>query len=323
MFERDDEPGGLLTYGIPDFKLEKKIIFKRIDQMRVEGVEFKCGVHIGKDRTMQQLIEKYDAVLLAVGSTAPRDLPIPGRELSGIHFAMDFLPQQNRRVMGKSVANDILATGKDVVILGGGDTGSDCHGTSIRQGAKSVTSIELLARPPEGENPDTPWPNWPLIMRTSSSHEEGGSRDWSVLTKEFVGENGRVTGIKAVRLQWEASQNGTRPQMKEIPGSEFIVKTDLVLLALGFIHPEHTTCEELGLETDARGNINGDYGHGPSAYRTSHSSVWAAGDARRGQSLVVWAIHEGREAAYHIDKALMGRSNLASVDRVGYEEVDV
>lgn len=325
VYERDDEPGGLMMYGIPDFKLEKHVVQKRIDQMRVEGVEFRCSVEVGKDIALSALAEEYDAVLIAIGSTQPRDLSIPGRDLDGVHFAMEFLPQQNRRVAGKDVPTDgeIHAKGKKVVILGGGDTGSDCHGTSIRQGAESVLSIELLPQPPEGYNPETPWPNWPLILRTSSSHEEGGERKWSILTKEFVGENGRVTGIKAVQLEWVMPENGGRPHMQEIEGSEFVIEADLVLLALGFVHPEHTVPEEMKLDMDERGNISAPYGPVENAYRTSHPKIWCAGDARRGQSLVVWAIHEGREAAYHIDKALMGRTDLASVDRVGYEEADV
>jgi glutamate synthase (NADPH) small chain len=225
--------------------------------------------------------------------------------------------------MGKTVeAEEILATDKHVVILGGGDTGSDCHGTSIRQGAKSVLSIELLPKPPEGYNETTPWPHWPLILRTSSSHEEGGGRDWSVLTKEFVGdEDGNVRAIRAVRLKWDTPSDGGRPQMREVPGSEFEIEADLVLLALGFVHPEHTVPSELSLELDGRKNILASYGSkGPDAYKTSHPKVWAAGDARRGQSLVVWAIHEGREAAYAIDKALMGKTDLASINSFGYEE---
>jgi glutamate synthase (NADPH/NADH) small chain len=324
LYERSDEPGGLLMYGIPDFKMEKHHVHRRVQQMKDEGVEFVLSCAVGKDISAQELIDQNDAVLLTIGSTQSRDLPIPGRDLKGIHFAMEFLPQQNRRVAGKEVLEEeILATGKDVVVLGGGDTGSDCHGTSIRQGAKSITSIELLPKPPDGFNPSTPWPNWPLILRTSSSHKEGGMRDWSVLTKEFVGdENGNVRAIKAVRLEWDTPTGGGRPQMREIPGSEFEIKADLVLLALGFLHPEHTIPEEIGLVLDERRNIQAAYGStGVDAYRTSNPKVWAAGDARRGQSLVVWAIHEGREAAHAIDKALMGRTDLPSKTTFGYEEV--
>ena len=321
VYERDDEPGGLLMYGIPDFKLDKKIVHRRLDQMRAEGVEFVCSCEVGKDIPATQLVDEYDAVLLTVGSTKARDLDIPGRDLDGVHLAMDFLPQQNRRVAGKDVpGGGITAKDKRVVILGGGDTGSDCHGTSLRQGARNVMSIELLPKPPDGRNPDTPWPNWPLILRTSSSHEEGGDRDWSVLTKEFVGKDGKVTGIKMVRLEWVAPQNGGRPQMKEMTGTERIIEADLVLMALGFVHPEHAIPTELNLELDARGNVRAEYGGGPNAYKTNHEKVWAAGDARRGQSLVVWAIHEGREAAHAIDRALMGQTDLPSINSYGYEQ---
>ncbi len=321
LHERSDEPGGLLMYGIPDFKMEKSHVHRRIEQMKAEGVEFRLGCEIGKDLPSQQLVDEYDAVLLTIGSTHGRDLPIPGRDLKGIHFAMEFLPQQNRRVAGKEVpGGGISAAGRRVVILGGGDTGSDCHGTSLRQGAVDVVSIELLPRPPEGSNESTPWPNWPLIMRTSSSHEEGGSRDWSILTKEFVGENGNLKGITAVRLEWATDANG-RPKMVEVPGSEFLIEADLCLLALGFVHPEHTVPKEIGLELDPRGNILAAYGAVRDAFHTSHPKVWAAGDARRGQSLVVWAIHEGREAACAIDRALMGHSDLQSINSYGYEEV--
>jgi len=320
LYERADAPGGLLNYGIPDFKLEKKHVKRRVKQMKAEGVKFVCGKEIGKDIPVQKLIDENDAVLLTIGSTSARDLPIPGRELDGIHQAMEFLPQQNRRVAGKEVTGGITAQGKRVVILGGGDTGSDCHGTSLRQGAVSVRSVELMPRPPDDKNPATPWPNWPMIVRTSSSHEEGGERQWSVLTKSFVGENGKVTGVRGVQLHWEMPKGG-RPEMKEIPGTEFVWEADLVLLALGFVHPEHTIAKEIGLELDERKNIKAAYGmRGPEAFRTSNPKVWAAGDARRGQSLVVWAIHEGREAAHAIDKALMGHTDLPSINSFGYEE---
>jgi len=321
VYERADAPGGLLMYGIPDFKLDKIHVRRRIEQMEHEGVTFVCGTEIGKDIATQELVDQNDAVLLTIGSTHARDLNIPGRDLDGIHMAMDFLPQQNRRVQGWEVpGKELTAKGKRVIILGGGDTGSDCHGTSIRQGAVSVRSVELMPQPPEDENPHTPWPNWPLILRTSTSHEEGGERYWSVLTKEFVGENGKLTGLRGVRLEWDMPEGG-RPQMKEVPGTEFVWEADLILLALGFVHPESTIPEELGLELDERKNIKAAYGDpGPDAYRTSHEKVWAAGDARRGQSLVVWAIHEGREAAHAIDKALMGKTDLPSINSFGYEE---
>jgi len=319
IYERSDEPGGLLLYGIPDFKLNKDIVRRRLRQMEAEGVTFKCGVEVGIDIDANDLEKEFDAVLITAGSTQPRDLPIPGRELEGIHFAMQFLIQQNRRVSNKAVAEkEITATGKNVIILGGGDTGSDCHGTSIRQGAKQVWSLELLPKPPDGHNERTPWPLWPVILRTSSSHEEGGKRDWSILTKEFTGEDGKVKGLKCVRIEWEADAAG-RMQMKEIPGTEFELKCELVLLALGFIHPEHSLPNQLGLELDPRGNIKAEFGK----YATSRENIFAAGDARRGQSLVVWAIHEGREAARAIDIVLMGHSDLPSAYTHGYDAVEV
>lgn len=319
VFERSDEPGGLLIYGIPDFKLNKHLVRRRIGQMKAEGVRFECCQWVGRDVHPNALVEQYDAVLLAIGSTKPRDLPVPGRELDGIHFAMDFLVQQNRRVSGKPISGpEITAAGKRVVILGGGDTGSDCHGTSIRQGAKEVWSVELLPRPPEDSNPATPWPTWPLILRTSTSHQEGGQRLWSVLTKRFVGEDGRVAKIEAVRLAWSDPDATGRREYTEIPGSVFEIDCDLVLLALGFEHPEHDVPEQLGLARDRRGNVTAPY-DGHSAYRTSREKVFAAGDARRGQSLVVWAVHEGREAARAIDIYLEGSSLLPSAFSYGYE----
>jgi glutamate synthase (NADPH/NADH) small chain len=320
LFERADEPGGLLLYGIPDFKLNKEVVRRRIRQMTEEGVEFRCNAWVGKDIDPNQLAEEYDAVLITVGSTTPRDLPIPGRDLEGIHFAMDFLTQQNRRVSSKpTYGKELTAKDKNVVILGGGDTGSDCHGTSIRHGAKHIWSIELLPKPPEGRSDHTPWPLWPLILRTSSSHAEGGARDWSIMTKAFLGdEDGHVRELKAVRLKWtEPDENGRR-SFEEIPGSEFELDADLVLLALGFVHPEDDIPDQMGLERDDRGNIKADY-DGPAMYRTSREGVFAAGDARRGQSLVVWAIHEGREAARAIDLHLMGYSDLPSAHTHGYE----
>ncbi len=318
VYERADEPGGLLAYGIPDFKLEKHHIRRRVEQMKAEGIEFRCGVAVGKDVDAAALAKEYDVVLLTIGSTKPRDLDVPGRELDGVHFAMEFLTQQNRRLAGKLVqGKELTARGKRVVVLGGGDTGSDCIGTSLRQGAKSVTSLELLPKPPEGVNPATPWPLWPLILRTSTSHQEGGDRDWSVLTKSFSGADGQVTQLNGVRLEWSEPDAQGRRSMREIPGSEFTLECDLVLLALGFLHPEHNIAEQLGLEIDGRGNVKAEYG----TYRTNVSNVFAAGDARRGQSLVVWAIHEGREAARAIDIALMGRSDLPSATSYGYDAV--
>jgi glutamate synthase (NADPH/NADH) small chain len=316
LYERDDEPGGLLLYGIPDFKMEKELVRRRVRQMEEEGVVFRCNTSVGEDVPATDLVDEYDAVLLTIGSTTPRDLDLPGRDLDGIHFAMDFLTQQNRRVSGKQVyGEEIAAKDKNVIILGGGDTGSDCLGTSLRQGAKHVWSFELLPKPPEGKNEATPWPLWPLVLRTSTSHQEGGERDWSILTKRFSGENGHVKKLHAARLEWGAPDANGRPQMKEIPGSDFEVDCDLVLLALGFVHPEHSIAEQLGLDLDGRGNVKAAYGD----YKASRDKVFAAGDARRGQSLVVWAIHEGREAARAVDIALMGRSDLPSANSHGYD----
>lgn len=320
LYERSDEAGGLLIYGIPDFKLNKDVVRRRLRQMEEEGVIFKCGVFVGKDVTGPELEAQFDAVLITTGSTQPRDLPIPGRELDGVHFAMDFLTQQNRRVAGKPVHGpEITAKDKNVVVLGGGDTGSDCHGTSLRQGAKHLCSIELLPKPPQGYNEKTPWPNWPQILRTSSSHEEGGERDWSILTKRFSGENGKLKKIHAVRLEWGEPDAHGRPQMKEIAGSEFELGCELALLALGFVHPEHALPEQLGLDLDGRGNIKAEYG----VYKTSRAKIFAAGDARRGQSLVVWAIHEGREAARAIDVYLSGHSDLPGAYTYGYDSVEL
>lgn len=316
VYERADEPGGLLLYGIPDFKLDKLHVRRRIQQMEAEGVTFVCNAFIGRDIPAQRLVDENDAVLLTIGSTKARVLDVPGEDLDGIHLAMDFLPQQNRRVSGKPVEEeDILATDKNVVILGGGDTGSDCLGTSIRQGAKKIWNFELMPKPPEDHNEQTPWPLWPMILRSSSSHKEGGERDWSVLTKSFSGKDGKVTTLHGVRLEWSEPDERGRRHMKEIEGSDFEIECDLVLLALGFVHPEHDIPEALGLDLDQRGNIQAEYGE----YRTSHPKVFAAGDARRGQSLVVWAIHEGREAARAVDIALMGSSDLHGSNTYGYE----
>lgn len=314
VFERQDRIGGLLRYGIPDFKLEKWIVERRVEQMRREGVSFQTGVHVGHDLSPAELRQSFDAVLLCTGSEAPRDLPVPGRELGGIHFAMDFLRQNNKRVAGDAISpgEAILAEGKHVVVLGGGDTGSDCIGTSHRQGAKSVTSIELLERPPDQRDPSTPWPFWPLMYRTSSSHAEGGERDFAVLTKRFEGRAGRVEKLHAIRLRFGEpdSQTGRRP-MEEIPGSEFSVPADLVLLAMGFVHPTHEgLLDSLGVALDERGNIAAR----PRDFATSEPGVFAAGDCRRGQSLVVWALWEGREAARAVDAYVQQRSRLQSRD---------
>jgi glutamate synthase (NADPH/NADH) small chain len=306
VFEKEDRIGGLLRYGIPDFKMEKHLIDRRMAQMSIEGVEFRPGVHVGKDVDARVLTAECDAVVIAGGAERPRDLPVPGRELTGIHFAMAFLPQQNRVVAGDTVANQIVATGKHVVVIGGGDTGSDCVGTSIRQGAKSVTQFELLPQPPEHENKPLVWPYWPVKLRTSSSQEEGCDRDWAVATKRFEGRNGTVEELIAVRLEWQKSADG-QMKMVEMPGTEFAVKADLVLLAMGFLGPvQQGLLEELGVERDARSNVRANVDD----YRTSVPKVFAAGDARRGQSLVVWAIREGRQCARAVDLSLMGSTEL-------------
>jgi glutamate synthase (NADPH/NADH) small chain len=314
VFEKSDRIGGLLRYGIPDFKLEKWLIDRRLDQMREEGVVFQTGVQVGLDLSTAELRRHFDAVLLCIGSEQSRDLPVPGRELAGVHFAMEFLAQNNKRVAGDAIADEeaILATGKHVIVLGGGDTGSDCVGTSHRQGAKSVTSIELLERPPDQRDASTPWPNWPLMFRSSSSHDEGGVRDFAVMTKRLLGENGRVTKLRAVRLRQLPPDPATgRRDFEEIAGSDFEIPADLVLLAMGFVHPVQTgLVQELGVRLDARGNVAAD----AKSFTTSEPGVFAAGDCRRGQSLVVWALSEGREAARAVDASLAGRSRLQSRD---------
>jgi glutamate synthase (NADPH/NADH) small chain len=302
LFERDDRIGGLLTYGIPDFKMEKSLVERRVQQMTEEGVVFKTSVDIGRDITADQLRAEFDAIVLCIGSRKPRDLEVPGRELQGIHYAMDFLTQQNKRVAGDVVPDEgaILATGKNVIVIGGGDTGSDCIGTSHRQGAKSVTSFEIMPRPPEERAGVTPWPLWPLMLRTSSSHEEGGTRDWSVSTEYVSGENGKVTKLHCVKVELKAGK------FERVAGSEFEIPADLVLLAMGFVHPEHPgIVEGLGLTINNRGNIQVD-----GNFATNQKGVFAAGDCQRGQSLVVWAIAEGRKAAKACDLFLMGRSEL-------------
>jgi glutamate synthase (NADPH/NADH) small chain len=310
LFERDDRIGGLLRYGIPDFKMEKHLIDRRMAQMAAEGVTFKPGVHVGVTVKADELRRQFDAVVLSGGATKPRDLPVPGRELRGIHFAMEFLPQQNKVVAGDAVKNQIMATGKRVVILGGGDTGSDCLGTSNRHGAVSVHNFELLPEPPKDRPPHV-WPNWPMILRTSSSHEEGVIRDFSINTKAFLGDGkGNVRAMQAVRLEW-VSENG-RPAMKEIAGSEFELPCELVLLALGFLGPEpDTAIAQLGCELTDRGNVKA----GPD-YQTTVPGVFTCGDMRRGQSLVVWAIWEGRECARGVDTWLMGETSLPSSPEV-------
>jgi glutamate synthase (NADPH/NADH) small chain len=302
LFERDQRIGGLLTYGIPDFKMEKSLVERRAKQMADEGVILKTGVDIGRDISADQLRADFDAVVLCIGSRKPRDLEVPGRELSGIHFAMDFLTQQNKRVAGEEVTADdaILATDKHVIVIGGGDTGSDCIGTSHRQGAKSVTSFEIMPRPPEERAGSTPWPLWPLMLRTSSSHEEGGTRDWSVSTERVTGENGKITKLHCVKVELKGGK------FERVAGSEFDIPADLVLLAMGFVHPEHPgVVEGLGLTINGRGNIQVD-----ANFATNQKGVFAAGDCQRGQSLVVWAIAEGRKAARAADLYLMGRTEL-------------
>lgn len=308
VYEKNELAGGLLRFGIPDFKMEKTPIDRRVAQMEEEGVVFRNGVCVGgADFPAQKLIDEADAVVLAGGCERPRDLPSPGRELDGVHFAMEFLPQQNRRQAGLPVAaRDILASGKNVVVIGGGDTGSDCIGTSLRQGAASVTQLELLPRPPEEENKELVWPDWPLKLRTSSSHEEGCGREWSVATKEFIGDgDGRVRALRVARLEWE--NNGGKPQMREVKDSAFDLPADLVLLAMGYVSPARAgMLEELGVALDSRGNVLADEEN----YLSSEKKVFAAGDMRRGQSLVVWAIREGRRCARAADKFLTGKYRL-------------
>ena len=306
LFEKADRIGGLLRYGIPDFKMEKHLIDRRMAQMSEEGVTFRPNAHVGRNVTASALLAEYDAVVLTGGAEAPRDLPVPGRDLDGVHFAMEFLPQQNRVVAGDAVQKQLKATGKHVVVIGGGDTGSDCVGTSNRHGAASVTQFELLPQPPESEHKPLVWPNWPIKLRTSSSHEEGCARDWAVTTKRFEGRDGKVDRLVAARVEWQRDGGGAM-KMVEIPGSEFELAADLVLLAMGFTGPaQKGLLEQFGVELDARGNVKAD----TDSYRTSVSKVFAAGDMRRGQSLVVWAIREGRQAAHAVDAFLMGSSTL-------------
>ena len=308
VFERDDYIGGLLTLGIPDFKLEKSVVKRRVDLMAQEGVEFKTGTNVGVDYPTEKLREDFDAICIAIGSTKARDLEIPGRELEGIHLAMEYLPQQNKLLAGEHIdpAERITAEGKRVVILGGGDTGADCLGTAHRHGAEVVYQYELLPEPAQERQPNNPWPQWPLILRSSAAHEEGGVRDYSIQTKFFSGSNGHVEKLHAVRLKWGPLDSNGRPTMNEVPGSEFEIEVDLVLLALGFLHPEQSgLVADLGVELDRRGNVKTDH-----SKMSSVPGIFAAGDAARGQSLVVWAIAEGREAAHHIDKYLMGTTSL-------------
>ena len=308
VFERADYVGGLLALGIPDFKLDKGVLNRRLDIMGKEGIKFETGVNVGVDLPAEQLLEDFDAICLACGSTVPRDLPVPGRELDGVHFAMEYLTQQNRLNSGEQLADErrITADGKRVVILGGGDTGADCLGTAHRQGAELVNQFELLAEPPLERIVDNPWPQWPMILRSSAAHEEGGVRDYGILTKSFSGSDGKLERLHAIRVEWSQPENGGRPAMNEVPGSEFEVETELVLLAMGFLHPEHEgLLTQLGVELDGRGNVR--LGHDR---MSSVPGVFAAGDTARGQSLVVWAIAEGRETARAIDVYLMGDTTL-------------
>ncbi|HET7547980.1 MAG TPA: glutamate synthase subunit beta [Usitatibacter sp.] len=309
LFEKSDRIGGLLRYGIPDFKMEKHLIDRRMEQMGAEGVTFRPGVHVGVALPAAELLAQFDAVVLSGGSEKPRDLPVPGRELAGIHFAMEFLPQQNKVNAGDAVASQIVATGKHVIVIGGGDTGSDCIGTSIRQGAASVVNFELMPQPPEHENKPLTWPYWPLKLRTSSSHEEGAERDFAVATKRFEGRDGKVESLTACHVEWVKDANGAMA-MKEVPGTEFTIPAQLVLLAMGYVHPVHEgLIDGLGVAKDGRGNVRAAT-EGAGCYATSVPRVFAAGDMRRGQSLVVWAIREGRQCAREVDAFLMGGSDL-------------
>jgi glutamate synthase (NADPH/NADH) small chain len=316
VFERNDAIGGLLRYGIPDFKMEKSHIDRRLAQMAAEGVVFRAGVRVGTPTagevvtdwsretvSAEALLAEFDAVLLAAGAERSRDLPVPGRDLEGVHYAMEFLPQQNKVNAGSTVERQIRADGKDVIVIGGGDTGSDCVGTSNRHGAKSVTQFELLPMPPEQENKPLVWPYWPIKLRTSSSHEEGCEREFAIATKEFLGEGGKLSALKAVRVEWQGGK------MTEVPGTEQVIPAQLVLLAMGFVSPLASLLEAFGVERDARGNAKAST-EAAGGYATSVAKVFAAGDVRRGQSLVVWAIREGRQAARAVDEYLMGSSEL-------------
>ena len=324
VFERDDEPGGLLRYGIPDFKLEKWVIDRRIRLMEEEGVVFKCKANVGVNISINDLQREYDAIVLAGGSTIPRNLKIPGRELKGVQYAMEFLKQQNKRVAGKDpLANakiesniyteELSAKGKNVIVIGGGDTGSDCVGTSNRHGAISVTQFELLPKPPEDRTPGMPWPTYPMTLRKSSSHEEGVTRHWAIATKEFMGdENGNLRALKVVDLEWKRAEDGRAAQFVEVAGSEREMPCELALLAMGFIHPQHNgLLQQLDVELDERGNVKAS----EKQFQTNIAKIFTAGDMRRGQSLVVWAISEGRECARQVDEHLMGYSVLESKDK--------
>ncbi len=313
IYERDDEPGGLLRYGIPDFKLEKWVVERRIKLMKLEGIEIKCNANVGENVSINDLLREYHAIILAGGSTIPRDLNIPGRELKGVHFAMDFLKQQNKRVAEKVVENqNILAERKNVVVIGGGDTGSDCVGTSNRQKAVSVTQFELMPMPPKSRTPFMPWPTYPMTLKTTSSHEEGANRHWAIATKEFIGDGmGNLKALKIVDLEWKFTEDNKAAQFVEVAGSETEIPCELALLAMGFVHPQHEgLIKQLDLELDQRGNVKAH----EKEFHTNISKIFSAGDMRRGQSLVVWAISEGRECARKVDEYLMGYSFLETKD---------
>jgi glutamate synthase (NADPH/NADH) small chain len=314
VLERDDAPGGLLRYGIPDFKLEKWVIDRRIDLLKEEGVVFRCNANVGVNVSINDLLREYNAIVLAGGSTIPRNLDIPGRDLKGIYFAMDFLKQQNQRVSNRPVeGEDLFATGKNVVVIGGGDTGSDCVGTSNRHKATSVTQFELLPKPPESRTQHMPWPSFPMTLKVTSSHEEGSHRHWAIATKAFLGdEQGHLRALKVVELEWKTGPDGRTSQFTEVAGTEREIPCELALLAMGFVHPQHEgLLNELEVALDERGNVKAT----ERSYQTNIAKVFAAGDMRRGQSLVVWAISEGRECARRVDEYLMGSSLLETKDQ--------
>jgi glutamate synthase (NADPH) small chain len=313
VFERDDAPGGLLRYGIPDFKLEKWVIDRRVALMEEEGVVFKCNANVGVNISINDLLREFNAVVLAGGSTIPRDLPVVGRELNGIHFAMEFLIQQNKRVSNRSFKEkEILATGKNVIVIGGGDTGSDCIGTSNRQKAKTITQFELLPKPPEDRTPVMPWPTYPMLLKVTSSHEEGADRAWAIATKEFIGDGkGNLKALKVVDREWKYNEEGRAAQFVEVSGTEREIPCELALLAMGFVHPQHEgMIKELEVDLDERGNVKASEKN----YQTNIAKIFTAGDMRRGQSLVVWAISEGRECARKVDEYLSGTSSLEAKD---------
>ena len=322
VFERDDQPGGLLRYGIPDFKLEKTVIDRRLEVMKDDSITFKCNTEVGKDIAAEELTRNFDAVVLSGGSTIPRDLPIPGRELKGVYFAMQFLKQQNKRVSNTSfIDENIVAAGQDVIVIGGGDTGSDCVGTSNRQGARSIKQFEVMFQPSKDRTLAMPWPSFPMVLKTTSSHEEGCERFWGINTKRFIGdENGNLKGLIVTDVEWEKDLLGRPVKFKEIEGSEREIPCQRVFFAIGFVHPQHNgLLEQLGVELDERKNVKATEGH----FRTNINKVFTAGDMRRGQSLVVWAISEGREAARKVDEFLMGHSELESKDAINEYQMDL